>query len=274
MQTKSIRTLQDLLKEKKITADQALLLSITVDPKQDTPQVLREYADKYGADKDQWLFLTGDPDYLQRVAGEIYQVTYERQTHVERIILVDKWGQIRGLYRWYDPTDFAILQQKLVELIAETEKPPLDPATKYVLLHTAFPISPKPPGADLGKPPVFQPVEMPGIVSHSIIAGDDHSDGAGLAVYTWLRIQKGLEPMPAYAMMMAVLGAPQASGTDADDLLPIPGGPLPTMVTDEKVVQKILAPEGFAAGVSGFPYVTIVRLPRVLWGAPVPPGPR
>ncbi len=151
---------------------------------------------------------------------------------------------------------------------------PLDPATKYVLLHTAFPISPKPPGADLGKPPVFQPVEMPGIVSHSIIAGDDHSDGAGLAVYTWLRIQKGLEPMPAYAMMMAVLGAPQASGTDADDLLPIPGGPLPTMVTDEKVVQKILAPEGFAAGVSGFPYVTIVRLPRVLWGAPVPPGPR
>ena len=85
-----------------------------------------------------------------------------------------------------------------------------------------------------------------------------------------MRQRLGLEPMPAYAMMMAVLGAPQASGTDADDLLPIPGGPLPTMVTDEKVVQKIMAPEGFAAGVSGFPYVTIVRLPRVLWGAPVP----
>ena len=78
--------------------------------------------------------------------------------------------------------------------------------------------------------------------------------------------------MSAFAMMMAVLGAPRRAALAR--LLPIPGGPLPTMVTDEKVVQKILAPRGTAAGPE-VPYVTICGCrARPVRGAPVPPGPR
>jgi protein SCO1/2 len=125
MQTQHIAQLQALLQRKGIKEDQAMLLSITVDPAQDTPAVLREYADKYKADSKQWLFLTGEAEYLARVAGEIYQVAYKKQTHIERVLLVDKWGQVRGVYRWYDPTDFAVLQREMLELVEEKEKPEL-----------------------------------------------------------------------------------------------------------------------------------------------------
>ncbi|MFN7769213.1 MAG: SCO family protein, partial [Planctomycetaceae bacterium] len=36
------------------------LVSFTVDPDRDTPEVLQFYADKLGADPDRWWFLTGD----------------------------------------------------------------------------------------------------------------------------------------------------------------------------------------------------------------------
>lgn len=127
MQTQHIGQLQTLLKQKGIDESKLMLLSITVDPANDTPQALREYAERYKADPKQWLFLTGDFDYLSRVAVEIYQVPYNTQTHVERILLIDKWGRIRGDYRWYDPTDFAILQREMLKLVEETEPPPLKP---------------------------------------------------------------------------------------------------------------------------------------------------
>lgn len=127
MQTQHIGQIQSLLKEKGIDESKLMLLSITVDPANDTPAVLREYAERYKADPKQWLFLTGDIDYLSRVAVEIYQVPYKMQTHVERVLLIDKWGRIRGDYRWYDPTDFAILKREMLKLVEETEPPPLTP---------------------------------------------------------------------------------------------------------------------------------------------------
>ena len=45
-------------------------VSITVDPDRDTPPVLREYADRYGADPARWLFLTGEKEAIYRLARE------------------------------------------------------------------------------------------------------------------------------------------------------------------------------------------------------------
>jgi len=44
------------------------LVSISVDPEHDTPEVLVEYAARYGADPDRWLFLTGPKDAIYRLA--------------------------------------------------------------------------------------------------------------------------------------------------------------------------------------------------------------
>ena len=47
-------------------------VSISVDPKRDTPEVLKEYGRKYGADFDKWVFLTGDFDKVQQVAHDVF----------------------------------------------------------------------------------------------------------------------------------------------------------------------------------------------------------
>ncbi|MEZ6075613.1 MAG: SCO family protein [Pirellulaceae bacterium] len=42
------------------------LLSISCDPEVDRPKVLAEYAKRFDADPKQWLFLTGEMDYIAR----------------------------------------------------------------------------------------------------------------------------------------------------------------------------------------------------------------
>lgn len=46
------------------------LVSITVDPERDTPQVLGRYADRFRADRTRWLFLTGEREAITRFAHE------------------------------------------------------------------------------------------------------------------------------------------------------------------------------------------------------------
>jgi cytochrome oxidase Cu insertion factor (SCO1/SenC/PrrC family) len=46
------------------------LVSITVDPERDTPRVLAEYAARFSADRDRWLFLTGEKMAIYALAQE------------------------------------------------------------------------------------------------------------------------------------------------------------------------------------------------------------
>ncbi len=47
-------------------ADRIRLVSITIDPEHDTPAVLAEYAERFGAPRG-WSFLTGSPEDVERV---------------------------------------------------------------------------------------------------------------------------------------------------------------------------------------------------------------
>jgi protein SCO1/2 len=85
-------------------------LSISVDPETDTPEVLREYAARFGADPEQWLFLTGELDYIRRVGAEIFQQPVDKGFHTERFVLVDRDGKIEGFYSWPEPRQFEQLQ--------------------------------------------------------------------------------------------------------------------------------------------------------------------
>src|SRR5947209_12094926 len=58
-----------LMTEKMLKLQEALspdshLVSFTVDPTRDTPRVLAAYAEEHSADRDRWLFLTGDKEAL------------------------------------------------------------------------------------------------------------------------------------------------------------------------------------------------------------------
>lgn len=61
--------------QSEFAAEEALqLVSITVDPKRDTPAVLSRYAERYGADPVRWLFLTGEKGAIFRLAKEGFRL--------------------------------------------------------------------------------------------------------------------------------------------------------------------------------------------------------
>lgn len=51
------------------------LVSITVDPERDTTEVLAQYAERYGADAERWLFLTGPKREIYRLAADGFKLS-------------------------------------------------------------------------------------------------------------------------------------------------------------------------------------------------------
>jgi len=91
-------------------------VSISVDPEIDTPERLTEYAERFGADTQKWLFLTGPMDYISRVGAEVFKIFVTRRGHPEQFIIVDADGKIFGYYNWTDAGQFLSLQQDLAAL--------------------------------------------------------------------------------------------------------------------------------------------------------------
>lgn len=101
-------------------------VSITCNPERDTPERLREYARNFTKSEDQWLFLTGEMNYIRRVGAEFFGVPIDNSTHGSRLILVDKWGNIRGYFSTNgtrSPQEFAQIRPMLQKLLAEKAPP-------------------------------------------------------------------------------------------------------------------------------------------------------
>lgn len=97
-----------------------VILSFTVDPVNDTPSRLKEYAGRHNAVSGKWYFLTGDKKEIYDLARNSYFLTAMEGSgadpflHSEQMVLVDKQGRIRGIY---DGTDHFEVK-KLIEDIA------------------------------------------------------------------------------------------------------------------------------------------------------------
>ncbi|HVS36933.1 MAG TPA: SCO family protein [Gemmataceae bacterium] len=85
------------------------LVTFTVDPKDDTPAVLTDYAKKYGAKPDRWLFLTGKEADVYKLLGDGFHVGAQKNTsadatpgtavtHDTHLAVVDRRGRIRGYF--------------------------------------------------------------------------------------------------------------------------------------------------------------------------------
>lgn len=98
-------------------------VSITCDPRTDTPEKLRVYAESYQAMPDAWYFLTGDLKYTRRIGAEIFGVWVDERGHMDRFMTVDKWGNVRGHFDWKDKAKLAELKSSLGTLLAETAPP-------------------------------------------------------------------------------------------------------------------------------------------------------
>jgi len=88
-----------------------LFISHTVDPYNDTAEVLREYANKFEVNDDQWKFLTGSKSTIYRLARDSYKAVIQEVPdttdfiHSEKIMLVDKDFHVRGIYDGLEITD-------------------------------------------------------------------------------------------------------------------------------------------------------------------------
>ncbi len=81
-------------------------VSITVDPERDSPQALSTYADRFGAEKDRWFFLTGPKEEINRVLKSFFLSGVDDPAmHSTRFILVDGAGKIRGYYDMSEPAN-------------------------------------------------------------------------------------------------------------------------------------------------------------------------
>ncbi|MFT5522873.1 MAG: protein SCO1/2 [Pirellulaceae bacterium] len=98
-------------------------LSITCDPEADTHLALASYAQKLEA-KSGWYFLTGDMKYIRRIGAEIYQLPVDKQVHVDVFVATDKWGNLRGRYKWKEPAEMGKIRTDIRTFMAETEAPP------------------------------------------------------------------------------------------------------------------------------------------------------
>jgi len=118
-----------LIQEGFATEKDLRLVSITVDPDRDTPKVLTEYAKRFGASPDRWLFLTGEREQLYRLAQEGFRlsaVPVSRDgdassivAHSSRFVLVDSEARIRGYYPGTDADAVVRLRRDIKALLAE-----------------------------------------------------------------------------------------------------------------------------------------------------------
>ncbi|MFN3193658.1 MAG: SCO family protein [Aureliella sp.] len=94
------------------------LVAISCDPEVDQPDVLQRYAERFDADKEQWLFFTGNMKYIRRVGSEYFSLPVERKWHPEKFVLVDKDGKPYGLYTWSEENQWGALIKDMKKMIA------------------------------------------------------------------------------------------------------------------------------------------------------------
>ena len=132
--TAQMKSLQD-----RLPADStARLVTLTTDPEYDTPAVLKKYGERFGADFNRWLFLTGTKTEIAALAGGSLKLSAQpvkpaEQTndadlfiHTTIFVVVDKQARLRGFFETGgDGVDWtnAVLP-KLVHTVHQLEKEP------------------------------------------------------------------------------------------------------------------------------------------------------
>jgi protein SCO1 len=83
------------------------LVTFTIDPDRDTTDELKKYAERYQADPNRWLFLTGPEDEIHALANQNFKMLVKKNNapkpgeefdHGTRLIVIGKQGDIRGLF--------------------------------------------------------------------------------------------------------------------------------------------------------------------------------
>jgi protein SCO1/2 len=121
MMTSRLSALQEKLGQR----EGVLLVSISVDPEKDTPEVLEEYAQRFKATPS-WLFFTGDKAAIYELGNKGFKLSITEQTggsepitHSTKLALIDQEGWVRGFYEGVGEDQSDLLVADLERLLAE-----------------------------------------------------------------------------------------------------------------------------------------------------------
>lgn len=107
---------------------EVLFISHTCQPEEDSVPLLAKYADSIGADGKQWQFLTGKKLELYNMARESYHIDDPKNNvgdindqflHSQFLALVDRSGQVRGIYDGLKEKEMAQLKGDIDDLLKE-----------------------------------------------------------------------------------------------------------------------------------------------------------
>ncbi len=109
------------------------LVSISVDGAHDTPDQLAAYAERYEIETEAWSLLTGPSEQVRPLVLEGFRLPLgDRQedgrgvmdiAHAGRLVLVDRWGQVRGYYA-SDASGLGQLFRSSQHVLEEKHRPP------------------------------------------------------------------------------------------------------------------------------------------------------
>jgi len=131
--TRQMKELQQALP----AASNARLVTLTTDPGFDTPPVLETYAERFGADPNRWLFLTGPKQQIAALAtGSLKLTALEKKpgdqespddlfVHSTIFVIADKRGQLRGVFETSgDGIDPREVQARILAGVRQLEREP------------------------------------------------------------------------------------------------------------------------------------------------------
>jgi len=129
--TRQMKELQEALP----AASRAKLVTLTTDAEFDTPPVLKAYAERFGADTNRWMFLTGTQKEIAKLAIDSLKLTAiakppeERQTPVDLFVhstifvVADKQGRLRGVFESTgEGIDPRAVQTQILAAVAQLER--------------------------------------------------------------------------------------------------------------------------------------------------------
>jgi protein SCO1/2 len=111
------------------------LVTLTTDPDFDTPPVMKKYGERFGADFNRWMFLTGSKAEIAGLAGDSLKLSAvpvkpeERRNdadlfiHSTIFVIVDQHARLRGVFETQgDGVNWTNVQPRLITTVKQLER--------------------------------------------------------------------------------------------------------------------------------------------------------
>lgn len=114
--------------QKAVTAPDVKIVSFSVDPEHDTPEMMRAYAERSGVDQSRWHMLTGPASAMFQTAMDLKlpaapALAGQPIMHSQKVLLIDRKNRVRRQYDTNDDDQMKQLAEDAKTLAAETGGP-------------------------------------------------------------------------------------------------------------------------------------------------------